>query len=637
MYVHGLEGLGVSCLVTQFSKDYRGLIDGPLIWLAGRRLDGQPVPVSELLAHLLRALGVPDDAQGSSDTDRVNSYHRVSRGRAFMVVVDDLVTPAQILSLKPSDAPRAVVVATTSLERRTLDSEGFAAFTPDLLPAEDSRSLFRTVLGETAGELAESTVHDLVEMCGGIPLLVKVLAAQIRGRARMAERLLIRLRASKLDLLALDDERRMAQFLDTTYQALPVQHAQAWRWLSLLPGAEFSLEAAAAVLAIDANDAFMVVEQLVEFHLLTVTTTDRYAFHPVLREDARIRSQRDDDLSVRVEVTERGLTWYLREALPRGAAVSNRWWVSPVIELMDGFYGGAVPSFSRSDALAWFEIEAANLIAAVRAANRQGLHGVAWPLCVALWKYLHIHKLYDAWIDTHRDGLASARAEGNVAGVMQLSSQLGAAHLDVGEYAEASRYFEESLVSAQALTHVIGEQSALEWLGKVAAAEKRLRVALEFYQQSWDVIARASDTEIDPAQKERAFALLWLQQARAYTKMLRWSEALTAALSAEDYFDRFDNETDNRAKTRLVRGQALLGMGEAEEAVSAFEAAMALFAGDEARRAQADTQRWLGQALITAGQSGQAVNVYRDALAYYQRMGSPLADDVAAALEDLDG
>jgi Tfp pilus assembly protein PilF len=635
MYLHGLEGLGVSCLVTQFSLENRRVIDGPLIWLAGRQPDGREVPTGELLAQAMWAFGITGSDLGTSVAQLANAYQRVSRGRKFMLVVDDLVSVPQIVQLVPNDAPDAVIVATTPLKRRTLQAEGFAPFTPEYLPDDAARRLFRHVLGETAALLDEPTVHELVSRCGGFPLLVKVLAAQIAGRPRVAARLLSGLRAAKVDLLALDDERRMTRCLDVAYQNLTPGQAEAYRRSSLLPGPEFVAETAATALDADPDETAAVLDDLVDYNLLTFVEPDRYCFHPIIRDDAHSRAEADDDPQTRRDVVARALNWLLREALPRGAAVSKRWWVDPVQDLMRRLCGDVVPEYSREDALRWFDVEWPNLVAGVRAAHRHGLHEPAWSMCVALWKYLHIHGLYDAWIDSHRDGLASARAEDNPAGVLQLSSQLGAAYLAVGEYGRARECFEESLEAARALPDSLGKQSALEWLGKVAAAERKYRLALEYYHRSWDVLVNAGD-RISAEQKDRAFALLRLQQARAFVALEEWDSAEVDAVAARDYFDSQDRETDNRGKCRLALGRAVLGAGDSARAVAVLGEALSLFEQDNSGPLQAETHCLLGRAWTAAGRRDHAARSYRKALEYHDSVGSPHADAVRAALADLD-
>ncbi|RJO74841.1 hypothetical protein D5S18_15505 [Nocardia panacis] len=624
MYVHGLEGLGVSCLVTQFAKSHRDLIDGPLIWLNGRRPDGTAVPLGELLTRALRQFGIEATDQAATEAEKADTYRTICAGKRFILVLDDMDTQGQVFGLVPDDAPGAIVVATSALRRRGLESEGFEPFSPEALPQDAALTLFQVGLGNT--EIDAASTAELVDLCGGFPLLIKVLAAQIRGRSARAPHLLQRLRKSRLALLEFDNAQRMTRFLDATYDDLADDQACAYRTLGMLPAATFSASAAAAVLHWDLDAAFAVLEALVELNLLTVDDAERYAFHPVIRDDARSRAEAVLDATARRRLIADWTSWYLRETLPRGAALSNRWWVRPVTDLSARFGG----EYTRQDASAWFEIEFANIAAAIRAAHGNALPATAWPLCVAFWKYLHLHGLHDTWIETHTDGLAAARADHSDAGIMQLTSQLGAGYLAVGRFAEAHSCFTESHTAALRLGHRLGEQSALEWIGKTLARQGDSIEALDYFRRSQTVAA-----EIPQPQRDRALALLCLQRSRTYLDLADFDTARTEARSAQTYFDRFDNETDNRAKARFVIARALIANDDPQEALPVLREALELFGRDHARRETADTHRLIGRTLTATGQYAEAAENYRTALDYYTLVGNPLAASTAAALADL--
>ena len=72
------------------------------------------------------------------------------------------------------------------------------------------------------------------------------------------------------------------------------------------------------------------------------------------------------------------------------------------------------PSFSsRAEALLWFEAERANLVAATHQAASLGFHAMAWQLPDALWSFFYLRSYWPDWWDTHRTGLAAARAAHN--------------------------------------------------------------------------------------------------------------------------------------------------------------------------------------------------------------------------------
>ncbi|MFC6010776.1 tetratricopeptide repeat protein [Nocardia lasii] len=640
MYLDGVEGIGLSCLVTQFWKDYQDLIQGPLIWLSGRRSDGSDVPGEELFTRALRQLEVSEGDQGATQEEKADSFRAVAQTAKFLLVLDDLATTAQILAFIPPDAPNAIIVATSSRRRRTLERHDFEHFAPELLTTDASVELFRSGLGDTARSLDAETIDELTGFCGGIPLQVKVLAAQIHGRPPMAQVLLTQLRDSGIQLPALDDEQRMTRFLDTTYRNLTAPEQRAYRLLGSLPAADFSLGSAAAALG-SANTAvvYQLLERLTELNLLCCVDVDnpRYLFHRVLHDDAAARAQATDTPEILRQTLAAWIDWNLRETLPRATVISRRWWVAPVTDLLTACYPHGVPVFDRQPALAWFDREEANLVATVRAAHNAELHDLAWPLCVALWKYLHLHSRYSAWIETHLLGVESARQAHCDLGVMQLSAQLGAAYLDIKEYAEARESFTRALALARATHHSLGEQSAREWLGKIAAAEGDFAGALAAYDESWAVVATLDDTRISAFDRARVFAILALQRARSHYGAGDFATAITHADHAITFFDQDPTEVDNSAKPRLVRARAHLALGATDTAITDFGAALALFTHEGAEKHQARTHRLLGDAHRTAGHTTEAITHYRHAFDYYHRVGSPNATPVAQSIAELEG
>jgi len=218
---------------------------------------------------------------------------------------------------------------------------------------------------------------------------------------------------------------------------------------------------------------------------------------------------------------------------------------------------------------------------------------------------------------------------------MQVSSQLGAAHLVLGDLAAARECFETSLAAALTLGHALGEQSALEWLGKVAAAAGQAELAEDFYQRSWDVTDRATEQQISAAQQARVFALLRLQRARLWVTLARWDEARAAATAACEYFDTRNKEIDNRAKCLTVLGGRCWARGDAREAVAVLDEAVELFGKDKARRLQADARSRLGEALAAAGLPERAAQVFGQVVDYYDEVGSDKSGPIRRRLADL--
>ncbi|MGW7538751.1 hypothetical protein [Amycolatopsis sp. NPDC054798] len=400
--------------------------------------------------------------------------------------------------------------------------------------------------------------------------------------------------------------------------------------MSLIPGPSFTAPAAAAALDTDVDEAEELLDELVDANLLLVEG-DRFSFHSVIRADARQRARdKDGDAECSV-VVSRLVTWFLREAVPRDAALSDRWRVGPVFA---EYVRSEQAPPARDDAIAWFEAEWQAVTACVDLAHGVGLYQVSWQLCIAVFKFLHQHGHTDAWLDSHSVGLKSAEACGDIEAIMQVANQRGAAWLAVGDLAAARKDFETSLAAAIRAGHVLGVESAHEWLGKIAAAEGDFDGAFARYRRAEDVIHQAG-AAIPADQKPRMLGLLGLQRARAHEHCAAWPAALEAVDRALRYFDEHSNERENRAKCLIVYAAAVHGAGDNARAVVAYREASTLFGADNLRRLQADALHRLGEVLAEDDRTA-ATDALRRARDLYLALGDPAADAVRSRLVEVE-
>lgn len=627
LFVHGPEGMGRASLASEFFHEDPSAFDS-YIEVVARQPDGRLVQQGEMLGQALRGLGLADTDQAGSDAARSDAFQRLSTGKRFLMVVKDVASAEQVTRLIPAAAPDAAVVVTTRTMLRELLHHDFADIPLGKLPQAESRQLLAMCLDGTADKIAVKTLHELADLCDGFPLLIRILAAQLARRPRTAARFVGDLRTSATALLSMDYSQRMTRFLDLAYEFLVRDLQVAYRRLALLPGPSFSAGAAAIALDTEVTNVERLLDDLVDTNLLVFDEeSDRYSFYRIVRADARRRARLVDGAETCRSAISRVTAWYLDQAVPRDAALAKRWRVGPVFERHAVTRAQPV---GRADAARWFDAEWPSLADCVGMAHEEGLHDIAWQTCVVLFKYLHLHGHYDSWLDTHRLGVLSAEASGDIAGIMQVTSQRGAAHLAVGDRESARADFVVSLEAAARIGHVLGEQSAQEWLGKVAAEAGDVDSAVAYYDESEAVIRHAREA-IDAEQQERMRALLSLHRARLSLFRNAWEKAAVTAADALRYFESGD-ESDNEAKCLLVLGKAAYALGETAEAVRRFEGAADLFGRDNARRAQADALRWLGDALVAAGRAHEAALAYRRAQEIFVSLGDSAADLVADRL-----
>ncbi|AXB43348.1 hypothetical protein A4R43_12950 [Amycolatopsis albispora] len=610
--VHASAGLGSYSLAAEVYEDYRRAEgDCPYLEVQAATADGEALPLEDLLRQVLRGLEVPERELPSKDADLAQAYQLLSAGRRFVLLLKDVVDVAQVEPLIPKAAPSAVVLVTSRRALRRLAASNFMLVQLPQLPAPEARELLLASLGPTAAEIDDALLDELGELCGGHPLLIRLVAAHLLGRARVAEPLVNRIRQSRAALLELDVTQPVASSIKLAYDGLTTEFARVFRRVALLPGPDFTAEAAEVACGGDVTE---MLDELVDASLLYYDDArGRYFFHALVREHAKLQEETED----RAEILERVVTWYLAEAARRDLALSGRWRIGDVFAEVENS-GRPVPT--RDEALAWFENEWRSVAACVAEAVNASRNDVAWQLCVALFKFLHMHGYTTAWLETHRIGIEAAELDSE-AGFMQLANQRGAAWMEVGDGEKARADFEASLAVALRLRHHMGMQSNTEWLGKVDAKQRKYADAHRRYDESERMVDEAG-ANIPPGQAVRMRALLHLQHARAYLGEGNDAAAVASVRRALEFFDATAGERENTAKCQMVLGEA------AEDALAGAEAyrtAAELFRADGLKRRQAEAWHGMGSRHPDPQAAREALEQAR---ALYAEVGDPRAEEI---------
>ncbi|WP_211222345.1 AfsR/SARP family transcriptional regulator [Actinokineospora enzanensis] len=253
--------------------------------------DGTPVRPEEVLAGFLRTLGVPSGSIPSSVDERSRMFRRWTAGRAILVVLDDLVSRAQLRPLLPTGPGCAVLVAS----RRTLSDQAISAVVelPPLKPSE-AVHLLSQVRGAHRVTAERDAVTELVRLCEGLPLALRAAASRLDLRPHWSIRRLVnRIRDERQRILELSaDELDLARSVRQTYRAMPSASRLVLRTLADHGADPVSTRAIATAMDVDESCAEALLEQLVEFQLAEVTqdgaSTDfRYRLPALVRIAAR--------------------------------------------------------------------------------------------------------------------------------------------------------------------------------------------------------------------------------------------------------------------------------------------------------------------------------------------------------------
>ncbi|GAA0614518.1 tetratricopeptide repeat protein [Kutzneria viridogrisea] len=587
--LYGPGGVGTTGTACAWAKRNEHLFPDGIVYLRLSCGRDELVESGEALGSALVALGVPAGELRPTAEERAADLRSVCQGRKVLFVLDDVHSPGQVRPFVPSETGCAVV-ATSRWLAQGLHGMGFQLIRVAPLATGHAQELLTAVLSEQLIELDTESEQTLLRSCYGYPGAIRLMAASLVGKtARQRTRILGRVAEHGFRALDGEVQLQLVDHLDFAFQRLPEQAARAYRLLAWHPGPEFALAAAERVLALGAEDTGDVLDTLATAGLLTELPGDRFRFHDLAQDHARGVSGPPDPV-----VIGRLGNWYLQCTIAFDKVLSTRPRVNPLYHRVP-----VADHADREAALRWLETERVNLTSLVPVVMEARHFDLAWQLCEALWGLYHLHGHYDDWIGTHQVGLDAAQRCDDPMAVMRLSSQLGSAYLGVGELGEAGRHFQLSLETARSSGHSQGEQSALEWQGKVALRGGDPQTALDLFDQSEQV-------EVEAELRPRVAALLDLQRGRAWLAAHNPLNAKEVLERTREFFDG-TTEGDNQAKTRLELARALLALGEQDRARSELTEAERLFAADGSLRKQAEVLQALGD----PESLGKAEGIYR--------------------------
>jgi DNA-binding SARP family transcriptional activator len=630
--VAGTPGLGKTAFAVHAAHALRhDFPDGQLYvnLLGGSE---RPAPADEVLARFLRDLGV-DGARVPVDAEeRAALYRTRLAGKQTLVLLDDARQAAQVRPLLPGTGSCAVIVTS---RRRLSDLAGSSLVDLDVLDDSTATELFTRIIGTERAEAEPEAVREVLAICGGLPLAIRIAGARLAARPGWSVR-------SLADRLS-DQRHRMDEFstgdlavrtaFHVSFDALHraddqdgVDPAHAFRLLGVWQGPSISLPAAAALIGRPSPQVAAALETLVDAHLLEALTPDRYHFHDLLRDYAAERARSDESQQAISDAVRRVFMWYLHTADAAACVVSPHRDRVPLDPPEPGFEPTGFASVEQ--ALTWCEQERANLVAAVRQAAEYGMHDIAWKLPVAAMVGFDFHGHRSEWITTHQIGLAGAREIGDRRAEAWVLNNLGMAFSQQRDD-KAIEYFER----AMAIHRASGDRR-----GEAQAANN-----LAYHYRFMDRYEEAAAALLDALELQRQVGLRYGESialcnlGEAYLELGRHDDAVARSREALDVIREIGSDRlEGYALYNL--GRVELNLGRTGEAAELLTRAIELHRTVGDRYGEAQDLRYLGEAYAQAGQLAAARDPWRRARSLFASLREDgHAAEIGAKLEKLVG
>ena len=592
---------------------------------------GKALTPEAVLGQWLRALGENPAALPADPADRAARYRSLLSRRRMLVLLDNARDVEQIRPLLPASRDCAVLITSRS---RLAELPGAYRLRLSSMPDEEAMILLAQLVGADRLAAEPEATAELLRACDGMPLALRIAGARLGARANwpvstLARRLSDRRR--RLNELAIGDLAARACF-DVSYAALDrpeftgaLSLERAFRLLGLVTGPDISLPAAAALLGLCDARAELVLEALVDTHLLDSPEPDRYRMHDLIRLYAAERAAAEESDAARADAARRLIGWYTASAADAHRLLSPQSRAVP----LDGITPPSCPAAAFTEhaaALDWCERERANLVAAVLQAAELGLGQLSWKLAAGMLGFFNARRYPADWTATHLAALDAARAAGDLVGEAWMQNNLGFVYFYWRETErKALACFERSLEIRIRLGDRIGEAIALNNLGTAAhrlgedaRAVAALGRAMEIREQLGDRVgvlqALLNMGSIYDAQGQHERAESCLLRALRTAEELGLDELILKVLNTLGA-NRTDVDRPEEAKRYLYRA---LELSRRMRHVDSEAIALQNLAG----------------AYYASGETGTALDFWRQALEMYERFEDPEADTVRADMAE---
>jgi tetratricopeptide (TPR) repeat protein len=384
---------------------------------------------------------------------------------------------AQIEPLLPGAAGCLLLVTSRA---RIPDLDGMVPLSLNPMSEADSMAMIGAIIGEHRLAGADGDARALVEVCGHLPLALRIAAARLHNRPMWTVRDLVRrleVEERRLDELALGN-RRVATAIEMSYQALPAEHRRLFRRLGLAFGNDVDVYSAAAIGGVSLVRADDMLEDLLDARLLQQPQANRYTLHGLLRSCALHRARHEDDEAEQRACLVRMLDYYLHTADAAAAQIhpGRRRITVDVPEPTAGgrAFGG------QSDALAWFDQEQDNLLAAVGYVSRHGLDLYLCHLPRVVASYLQIRGRLHNHVDMLQASVMAATRRGDRLLEMVNLGALSSVFWQLGKYDEALDNMTLALANAETVEDRAFEGECLSRIGLLCENTGRFSEALHY-------------------------------------------------------------------------------------------------------------------------------------------------------------
>lgn len=570
--IDGMPGVGKSALAVHWAHQVRDRFeDGDFFVNLNGFSDTGVVDDSAVVDDLLVALGTPPD-ESMNPRARELLLSRLMMNRRTLVVLDNARSSDHVRKLISLLNHSLILI--TSRQRLTSLSTAMGARRIQVppMPAREGAELLTRRLDSTV-ELPEEAGRELVARCGGLPLVIAILAEHLvtfrpPEIASVTKHLDLRRLIAELGEDG-DGSNSARTFFSWSYEALPAEERRLFRLLGLHPGPNIGIEAAASCGGRTTAAIKRSLGILVGAHLLErPDVLDRYQFHDLLREFATFCAERDESPD-RVRAAERRMIGhYLASATAAHHTMYPGHLTPPPLPLEKDVV--PVQFVDAAHAQGWASRERTNINSVIHMASAHGHHDHAWRLADTAATFLDRYGQFEDSRSVREIAVKAAAAAGDREAEASSQVGLGMTLGTLGLPTEARRCLDLALRYAEETGNERGQASTLYQLGKLAMTMGAADTAAQLFQRCLDIAQRINDAE----------ALCWthVDLGNALRVLKDHDNALLHLRQSEFHAQRIA-DTSAHAKSLAGIGAVYRDQGDHDAALSYCRQALALTEG----------------------------------------------------------
>ncbi|MDH3039323.1 BTAD domain-containing putative transcriptional regulator [Streptomyces sp. TRM75561] len=392
--VTGMAGVGKTAFAVHWARTVADRFpDGQLyVNLRGFDSSHKPLAAKHALRTLLEAFGVPSHSIPEDVDALAARFRTVLSGRRVLLLLDNARDAAQVRPLLPGMPGCLTIVTSRNQLTGLIASDAAWPIRLDVLPTEEGRDFLARRIGEERVAAEPEAVEVIMEQCGRLPLALSIAAARAALRATFPlASLAEELREGWGSLDSFTDAEPgsttdVRAVFSWSYKALTPATARLFRMLSLHPGPDLSLAAAASLAGLTRPHTRQLLAELVQACLIEETAPARYALRDLLRAYARELFAATDTPKDGESAMCRMLDYYLHSAFAAGQHFApDRY----AIRLHEPTAQAFPESFANvEEAIAWFTSEQAVLMALIAQTEARRIDEYAWRLAWAMEDFL---------------------------------------------------------------------------------------------------------------------------------------------------------------------------------------------------------------------------------------------------------